>query len=352
MATAARYGSPYNYFLPIPTGQVIQYVRDPSEFKLNRYVQLVDCPAPTGTYWELDRDQPVRVVTDAEFAFEDGDKRPEGNTNLSNFIMTEFKCNRRAIPFTLGEETVELAKKHGAWDPITVESKSCVSQAMTLRTKQVITALETAGNWGTHTDTATNLGGGRWDAGSSTAPYLKRGLLAAAQAINLQTNGMAKLSDLRLILAPADAIDISASQEIHDYVRNNEVALRNITQTLGNPNELWGLPSHLYGIEVIVENSPYVSTRPTAAATTTGGGTRAFQKTTASAILVYRPGGLSGAYGTKSFSTVQLFYYKYEMAVEMMHDTWNKRHMGSVIDWYAAKVVAWPTGYLITSITT
>lgn len=345
----ARYLSPTNSFLPVPTGQVIAYVRRPEDFKMNRYVQIVNSPAPLGIYYELDRDQPVRVVSVAETAWEDGSLRPTGHHNLSNFNIQDFRCKREAIPFTLGLEAVENARKHGGWDPVSYESMQTASQAMTLRLRNLMVVLETSGNYSGNTDTATNLGGARWDVGTSTAPYLKKGLMKAGQAIHKGTNGRAKLTELKFVIHPDDAIKMAASPEIHDYVKNNTASLGYIKNNLDNPNELYGLPSHLYGIEVVVEDGMYVSTRPVAAATA---GTRAYAKTAGTGILVYRPGGLDGVYGTKSFSSIQMFYHKYEMAVETRTDDWNKLIEGSVVDEYVFKMVAPATAYYVTAMTT
>jgi hypothetical protein len=203
-----RYMSATNTFLPTATGQVIAYVRNPADFALNRYCQLVNSPdSPVGFYYRLDRDNPVRVVTDAEFRWPDGKPAPTGHHNLSNFEMDTFRCERYAFPWTLGEETVENARRNGSLDPITIESKNKASQAMTLRTKNVISTLETTGNWPTgHTDTATNVGGGKWDVGTSTAPYFKKSVLEAARRIIQATNNTVKLTDLRLILSDRKSV--------------------------------------------------------------------------------------------------------------------------------------------------
>ena len=112
-----------------------------------------------------------------------------------------------------------------------------------------------------------------------------------------------------------------------------------------NPNELWGPPSHVAGIKIVVEDAIYVSTRNNADGTD---GTRGYIKAADSALLLARPGGLDAPYGGRSFSTVSLFYYRYEMSVESRYDTWNKRHEGRVIDYYIPKVTAAPAGYRIT----
>lgn len=355
MVMTVRYMSPTNTFLPAPTGQVIHYVRNPADFKLNRYCQMINSPdAPVGYYWRLDRDNPVRVISDAEFRWPPGKPAPTGHHNISNFEMDTFRCERYAFPWTLDEETVRIANANKAPDPITIESKNKASQAMTARTQNVIGVLETTGNWPTgHTDTATNVGGGKWDVGTSTAPYFKKSVLEAARRIIQATNGVAKLTDMRLVMSPTDAIDISASAEIHDYVKSaggTNGAWDMITgKIIENPNEAYGLPKHFHNIELVIEDGMQVTSRPYSGDSTAA--TRSNLKATSSATLVYRPGGMDGGLGTQSFSTVQIFYHKYEMAVEMHHDTWNKIYDGRVVDWYTVELAAPHTGFHFTSIT-
>lgn len=348
MATP-RYVSPTNIW-PTATGEVVAFVRDPAKFKLNEYVQLVNAPDPVGFYYLLDRDRPIRVVSDAEFAFEDGDEAPTGNTNKGNFSLEEFRCFRRAIPYTVGEEAQEAHKRSGGFDPALFEERSCASQAMTLRTKRILAILDDSTQYPTaNTSDATTLGGGKWDAGTSTAPYFRQGILKAAQAVHLQTNGSVQLSDMVLILSPAAAIVISKSQEMYDYLKSSPFAYPNIKGELANPNELWGLPSHVGGIKIIIEDTMSVTTRPLAAGTA---GTRAYLKNDDIGVIVSRPGSLDAPYGTRSYSTIQLFYHKYEMAVERRVDSWNKRIDGRVLDYYVPKLVAAPAAYLASDILT
>ena len=222
------------------------------------------------------------------------------------------------------------------------------SQMMTLRTRTAFTILDTSANYGVNTDSATTIGGGFWGSGTSTAPYLKKGLLTAARRIILQTNGRARMKDLRLILNPIDAVTISASAEIHDYVKSSVYSQPMITGDLNdNPNEAYGIPPRLHGIEVIVEDTPYVSDRPYADGTA---GTRAYIKAANSAVIVYRPGGMDGAYGSKAFSSLQTFFYKYEMAVETKSEAWDRLINGSVVEWYVHKLVAPMTAFYVSAI--
>jgi hypothetical protein len=109
-----RFASASNTFVPEATGQVIAYVRDPKEFKINEYVQYVPAPKNVGLYASFGRDAFVRIVSDAEFAWQDGDERPRGLYNQVPFSWTEFRTFRRAYPWTLGDQAIEMSSRQPA----------------------------------------------------------------------------------------------------------------------------------------------------------------------------------------------------------------------------------------------
>lgn len=362
MPATPRYLSATNGFLPVATKQIVAYVRDPKKFRLNQYVQHVQSPAPTASYLKLDRDQPVRVVSDKAFAWQDGDKRPTGNHNLSNFAWQPFQTERRSYPFTLGNQAVKNAKALGGWDPVAYESKSVSSQAMVNRTNRVISMLETTSNWGTHYATADTLSGGRgyWDqsGGEETdANYnaIFESLMAAAETISKATNAVVSIEDLVLVLSPRAARKMAASGEIRNYMKGSVHSLPHLKGEIStNMNAQWGLPPVLYGVTVVVENTVRVTTHPYAGDST--GGTRVHVKSDSSALLLSRPGGLDAPFGAPSFSTVQCYWYTEngedggELDLEVREDSWHRMTEGSCVEQFAEVLAASPAGYLITDI--
>lgn len=346
-----RMPSATNVFIPRATGEVIAFVRKPSEFKLNEYCQFVKSEKPVGLYTVLDRAQSVRVPTDQEFAWPDGAPAPLGNNNLGNFRYEEFQCDRRAYGYSIGEQVVEAAD----WKVEAVQASIAASQAYTNKTNRVMDLLENTSNWGTNYADATTLNNGRgqWDEASDdpadAAHYLaiKRSLLEAFKRITLATNATVKIDDMVLLLSPGLAFAISETPEIHNYVKNTPFALAQIRGDKPGQNTEFGLPDRLYGFKTVVENCVYVSTRPLASG---ADGTRLFAKADDSAVLISRKGGLDGAYGAKSFSTVQCYFYKHELTVESRYDSWNKMHQGRVVDQFKEVLSAPPAGFLITNV--
>lgn len=363
---AFRYFSPTNSFLPVATGQVIGFVRDPKKFKINRYVQNVPSPAVTASYYKLDRENPVRVTSDASFAWQDGDKRPSGNHNKLNFKLTAFQTERRAYPFTIGNQTVGSAKRHGKFDIIPAHSNMAASQAVTNRTNRIVTLLQTASNWPT-TNTADaavlNQGAGQWnlassDENSAAHAAIFKSLMAAYEAIKLQTNSTVQISDLRLLLSPGAARRIAASGEIRAYMKGSVHTVPVIKgDDIWNPNEEFGLPPKLYGLEVVVEDAVLITDKPYEGGEDTTAATRTFVKNDDTAVIVSRQGALDGVLDAPSFSTVQCFWYSDnkeegggELDVEVRTDDWNRLTEGSCVEQFAEVLAAGQSGYLVTDI--
>lgn len=352
MATP-RYLSFTNGFIPEATGQAIAYVRDPGRFKVNEYVQIVNAPKPVVAYAFLDPDQPVRVVTDQEFDWPDGQPRPKPQGNLGNFKWEEVRVYRRDYGYTIGEQQVETAE---GWNPRAFFNAIILSLAMTNLTKRVTDLLETTGNWGGNTGTADSLNGGagRWEDASNDPDSInflaiKKSINAAVRRILLATNGMVQRSDLKVQVSPELADAVSETSEMHTYVEKSPFALAQIRGDAPNVNAPWSIPEKVYGMQWVVEDASRVSIRANADGTVATVGTeKTFIRDRKKALILSRVGGLDGNYGSPSFSTVQRYIYKYEMAVEAQHDTWNKLYETHVVDQFKEVLAAPQAGFLIT----
>lgn len=360
MANSNRFLGPYNSFPPEAQGQLVGYMRDKSEFKLNDYVQLIEANDPVGFFWTLQPDQQIRMVSKSEWAWEPGADRPKGNANLSMFSSIDFATFRWCIPYKLDIETVQQARRRGGFDPEVVEAKGCASQMMTMRTQDVILLGQTAGNWGTNTADANALNGGAgiWTTGSGdeNSPFyaaIQTSLMSAVQVINLQTNAKVQFKDLCLIVSPNDAIKIGRSAEVRNYIKYREGAKVVQEGGLANPNEQWGCPNTIYGIKLVVEDAPQVTVYQNADGTlaSVSLGERSRVKTDGSAILCSRVGSIDAPFGTRNFSTFQIFWCKDEMTAESKADSWNRNVEGGVVSRYVAKIAAPASGFLITNIT-
>lgn len=339
-----------NGYIPQATGQVIAFVKKPEEFIINKWVQLTPVPQPTGVYSRLDRDNGVRVKNIDQYVWADGTDLPSGQYFTSRFTVAEFRTQRHAVPWELGAQAVENAN---LWNPKLTHMMESVSMLMTLRTKRIYTLAESGGNWSGNTAAATSLGGGKWDAGSSTNPYFALGLLAAAQAINLGTNGKVVINHLRAIFNPADAIAIGNSAEIRDYLKGSVHARMMIEDPFGAVNAMWGLPHYYQGVELIVDTTPQVTEEMNSSGSEATSN-RSYIKSSDSVIIVSRPGSLETELSQKSYSTIQIFYYQKVglMQVKGEYDGWNEKWRGAVVDQTGEYITAPMSGYLVTDVVT
>ncbi len=357
MATP-RYPGATDVFIPQATGQVIGFLRRPGQFKLLEYVQIVKSTREGGDGWPvclyttIDPDAPVRVVTDQEYAFEDGDRSPEGAGMMVNFTTTEVRMFRRAYPYRIGQQAADTAT---LFPVLPVYREIALMQAMTNKTARVWSLLDNASNWGANTADANVLNGGKgkWTTASSTegSPFylaIKRSLTAAVQQINLATNSLVQPEDLRLVLSPVLAMNAANTGEITDYLKGSPFAKMQQEGKERGRNQQYGFPDYYGGVEVVVEDASRVTERPNAAGTPATAN-RNYIKGSTNAVLVSRKGGLDGVEGAPSFSTVQVYYYKYEMAVEERVHPWHKRVDGRVLDQFKEVLAASRAGYDITN---
>ncbi len=353
MVTNAEIVSAYNGFIPQATGMVIGYIREPENFPVNSYVQLVESPETTGLYAQVDRDTPARVVTDDEFAWEDGSDRPNTPYNQLTFNFQQFRTRRRDYPFRLGMQAIRMAEN--TWKPLESHVGMASQQAMTNRTYRVSTLMETVSNWGNNTSDANTLnnGGGTWDKASddpTSANYnaIKNSISQVQINIGLATNNVVKRKDLRTVISPNLAKAIGNSPEIHNYVKYGPFAKDSIQ---GDLFEAVGVPKVLYGMELVIEDAVRVSDRPQYGygTQTQVSSQRAYIKSDSTAWVLTRQGGIDGLYMGESFSTVQLYWFQYLMAVEVFADPENQVVRGHVVEQYDVQLPAPESGWLITT---
>lgn len=342
-------------FMPVATGQVIQYIRDPKEFPLNKYAQFVETPSPNGAYAYVDPDQPVRIVNDAEYAWEDGDARPDNNANQLRYEWVPFRTYRRNYAWKLGDQAVDLSKKLNKMDPIASHSGMVASQAMTNRTNRVVNLLQTTSGWGANTADCNVINGGygNWanassDPASPNYLAIKRSLGNACKVIRLATNGMVKRKNLKLVLSLGLAEIMADTSEMFDYIKYGPFSQGAQRGEDRDMDEDGGLPPKIYGIEVCIEDSPLVNVVPNAAGTlaSISTGQRAYAKNDTTAVLLSRVGGIEGTYGAPSFSTLQIYFFGPPMQVAQFHDKENERIKGHVSENFYEVLAAPASGFL------
>src|SRR5262245_48391041 len=98
----------FNGTLPIPTGMVQGFMRDPARSPYLRYAQLVPAPEIQYMYARLDPDEAVRMVDLNDFAWGLDDYRPSGRSFTAKVEWLPGRITRWDFPWQLGEETIRI----------------------------------------------------------------------------------------------------------------------------------------------------------------------------------------------------------------------------------------------------
>jgi hypothetical protein len=343
MATGPGFPSGTNTYVPSfdSSGRLtIGFSRNPKRFALPRYVQYVTTPKDIGYYLNLTAEEAARVAAVEDFIWPDGADAPNGADGTESFNYQKFSTQRYAYPFVLGRKAVQQAD----WGIVEQHSQIHAAKLMTARTIRLLTVATTTGNWATsHTATATALSGGQWDLGTSTAPYIKKSLDKMLIQIVQDTLGVVQQQDLILVINPNMARLMAEAPEIHDYMKGSYAVKEELTEGLG-PNNRFGLPSQIYGYNIVVDDTVKVTTRK---GITTS---RSFAMPDQTALLVSRVGGIEGTFGAPSFSTLTMFMFE-EMTLESFDDQKNRRVEARVVEDAAEVLTAGASGFLLTTCT-
>jgi len=351
-----RFVGPFNGRLPEATGQAVWHARKPDEFPLNRYVKYIPTESDLAYYVQLGFDAPVRVYSDEQMAWEDGAKRDQmGEDNGVEYQMIPFRTFRRNRAWTLGYKAIDQTK---AFKLKPAHIDTATSQILTNRVNRYSKFITNTANWGGNTATANTLNGGRgtWDTASDNPAdpgynAIFATLQNVAQRLHLATNGMIKPGGLKFVMSPGSAIKMSMTSEIVNYCRESPYSKAILEQGLDPQYQRWGLPERFKGYEFVVEDAMIVTQQANVndAAGSEATTNRTYCFPDGKIVACARPGTLDGTYGTKEYSTLQLYHYGPLLEVEGYDDPENRRVRGHVSE-DTKEVVISATGYLITSV--
>lgn len=321
----------------------IDFARNVKDFGVNRYTQIQPVKVPRGYYLQFLVEEAGRVIyTDArDSAWPDGNDAPKGIGDTEAFEWKEYRAQRRAKAFTLGDLTTDSA----SWDIVAQHSSIKARQMMTIRTQLAVNALTTTTNYdSTHRLDVTAISGntGNWANSTTARGDIKRSLHVAMEVILDDTLAAVKQGDLMLVINSTLAREMAESQEIVDYIKGSPDALAQIKGELPGTNVMYGLPDMLWGFKVEVE--------PTRKVTTLKGHTTARSQilATATPFICSRPGALEAPAGTPSFSTCTMMALE-EMTVETKRDSDNRRTTGRVVENYQFVMTAAASGVLFSN---
>lgn len=327
MPSVASSVGPNSGFIPVlaDSGRLqIEFSRNKDAFPLNKYIKIQPVKRQRGRYLRIDQANHSRLVGGNlnQFFWNDGDDRPKTNNNGDQFQLEDFQTNRRNFNDVIGD----IAKESADWDLEAISMRTQAQKAMTARTKLVHDGLAANGTFPTANklDVGLAAGLGAWSGALTTDPRIKKTLSRAVRQIMLATNSTVRRGDLQLVINPTTAQIMSETQEIIDLIKQSPEA-KNMLTNSGGWTE-WLLPSQIYGVGIVVEDT-VITTSPRGASTTS----QSFVMGDAIAYLMARPGELESKNDGPNYSTVTLMV-KSDLIVEKFNDTKNKRTEINIVD--------------------
>jgi hypothetical protein len=335
-----------NTYIPVweATGLIIKYTRDPSFFRINKYVKDIKIPKDMGYYLTLDGDSPYRVQAVNDYLWEDTADAPGGRQEKQAFGFQNYRTARYCFPFSLGRKAVQQAE----WPILAEHARMAACKAMTVRTLLNTTLATTTANWtGTF---GTNYGAvsGAWGTSDETNLYIISDISTAMVVIEQNTGGIVTDEEaLQITMNPTLGRRIQKSPELRAYLKGSPDAISVITDQR-NPNRRYGLAPFLYGLGLVIENAVVVTTPKSANVASPPAQVRSYVWPTANVVISSRPTGIS-AEGEQSidFSTFCFRFYE-QMTTESKSDADNRREVGRVVEDYVVSLQAPQTGYLFT----
>lgn len=323
---------------------VIDFSRNPKDFKINQYMQVIPVNKMRDFYLRMTLEEAARVLNDdlADNAWGDGADRPSGADETESFGFEEYRCKRYAYPARLGQ----LGIQHASWDVVQQHSRIKAQQAMTKRSVKVITEMTTSGNYdSTHRSDVASISAntGNWAASTTARGDIQRSFNYAASVIRKDTFGVVKGPMLRVVVSPDCARQMAASQEVKDFIKGSYEAGKLIRGEEEWANDEFNLPKHLFGYEIVVEDTVKVTSRK--------GATRAagWAMPDATPFMCARVGTLEGVANSPNFSTGVIFVYSLnDMELIEELDSKNRRTDVIVVDNFVPKLIAPISGFLFT----
>ncbi len=346
MSTQRAIG-PFNGILPIPTGMVIGFVRDPKTFAYLQYAQMVPAPDIVYEYFTLDPDEPARMVDVNQYAWAYDDYRPSGRGETLAGSWTPGYISRWDFPYQLGETTQRVWQKNGV-DTRQVFNQVKAAQAGLHRAYRVVNKLNNASfPTGMSSDLNTLLGtsGQGFDTSSGTqydpssgAPndsfqVIRRALNTIKRRIHLATNGVVGRNDLVLVVPPLVAQKMGESGEIFEVLKQQQGALNQLVEMPDNWAD-WNLPPKIAGVRIVVEDTVRVFINRHAdgtVASVTSSTQKDYILNSDTCYVVSRPGGLDGGYGFQNFSSIQIYHYGGEARTEAFTEPKHQLVEGHIV---------------------
>jgi hypothetical protein len=315
----------------------VEYARNEKDWNVNKYTATRKTATMEGRYMFISPDNAMRQLstTGANFVWNDGADRPNPHDNNAEFSWLPFMCERYAPSASIGN----LAKNQSDYDWNAHYGRQLGQQCVLMRANKAITLLNDSTQYPSdHVFTQTTAGGGLVNGSNTTSTnYIKRAFQYVARAFALKTGGATRYEDLVAVMSPATAIELASSPEVSTVLIQSQFA----QDYLNSKNYKYGLPDQLFGIKIVVEDAPVVTSKKGAATVT-----RAFIMPDNVIFFVMRPGS---QLGSNDFATVTFWVYT-EMQFQTFDDPKHERTEYSCVDNYGTTLTSPLTSAKMTNV--
>lgn len=253
--------TPKNVHTSVPlTTFATDYARNRNAFLIEAIVPSLTVDKLTGIYYRFDTPEGYRVedVDEDNYAPGRGGGRPK-RLELEIDSAT-YECNQHA----LSEDVPDVGEKNADFALKIKVTQMLTANLMIRRAIRAFDILTTIASWPTNnTDTAVNKSGGKWSASDATNKYIQIGINAVVETIMQETYSSVDPSNIWMVMNPKGARVIMENDEIRDWVKQQagaEAIVQGKPPFKGNAHR-YGLPQTLFGVNVLVMPTRYLSSQ-------------------------------------------------------------------------------------------
>lgn len=355
----------FNGLMPVPTGMVIGFVRDPKTFAYLDYAQLVPAPEIVFMYAKIDPDDAIRLVDLNSFGWGYDDYRPTGKSFQPRVEWLESRTQKYDFPYTIGEATLRVWRKNGI-DPKMLYDTMRSQHAALHRASRVVSALS-SGLTGASTSSLASLLGTpdlymNDSLGTATLPsgnedprfqVIKKAFNRVKRRLWLATNGVIGRGQMCAVIPPVVAEALSECGEMQEALKQSRYAKELVELPEASNVQDWNLPPSYAGFKLVVEDTPRVFINQKADGTVadvTVASEKDFILNTDTIYFTSRPGKLDGNYGGQNFSTVQVYHFNGEARVEAFSEPKHELVEGHVVMEDKVLTPATASGFKLTDV--
>jgi hypothetical protein len=297
-------------------------------------------------------------------AWADGAERPRAQVGPRH-IFQAVEMHRFSESDVVGDMAEEFSDIGSL---IKIKQETLAGECMIDRTIQTQAKILTSGNWqsspahyyakyGVLANAAVTLGYSTGyfgvagvdnvSGGTINDPFISNLFSHAINTISLESNARVKPQDLVAVMNPITASRLAKTQEIRAYMAQQSGSL-DVLQ--GKNPAFWpafGLPNPLYGVKILVDYTPKVTTK----VDNINEDTKVYAVQNGAIEFLARPGGVVGMASSRSFSTVCIFQHEKDaMKPETIPDVRSRRTEVMLTDFYVPEIAAPETGFVVADV--